>query len=188
MANDESQKLVQVGKVMDAHGIRGDLYCLVFSGDVSWTKGLEILHLKAAFTTSIEIHEVKRLKKFKKGFIVTLKDVVDRNQAELLKGAELWAPADLFVSEDGDSIYLKEILTFILSDESLGLIGPVTGFSSNTAQDLLIVSYLNETIEIPFVKDFVVKINFDAKTILTKLPEGLLEINIKDEGQADDAD
>lgn len=188
MANEDSQKLVQVGKVMDAHGIRGDLYCLVFSGDVSWAQGLELLHLKAAFTTSIETHEVKRLKEFKKGFIVTLKDVVDRNQAELLKGAELWAPADLFVSEDGDSIYLKEILDFTLSDEALGLIGPVTGFSSNTAQDLLIVSYQNETREVPFVKDFIVKIDFESKTILTKLPEGLLEINNKDESKPDDAD
>ncbi|MBY0451685.1 MAG: ribosome maturation factor RimM [Bdellovibrionaceae bacterium] len=188
MSNENSPKLVQVGKVMDAHGIRGDLYCLVFSGDVSWTDDLEVLYLKAAFTSKVESHEVKRLKEFKKGFIVTLKDVVDRNQAEMLKGAELWAPADLFVSEDGDSIYLKEILHFNLADEAFGAIGPITGFSTNTAQDLLMVSYQNEIIEIPFVKEFVVKIDFEAQTILTKLPEGLLEINNQDEGKPDDAD
>lgn len=188
MSNEDSQKLVQVGKVMDAHGIRGDIYCLIFSGDVSWAEGLKQLHLKEAFTTSVKTYEVKRLKEFKRGFIVTLKDVVDRNQAEFLKGAELWVPAELFVSEDGDSIYLKEILDFSLTDEVLGGIGPITGFSSNTAQDLLQVAYQGGTIEIPFVKDFVVQIDFEAKTVLTKLPEGLLDINTQDEGPADDAD
>lgn len=188
MSNEASQKLVQVGKVMDAHGIRGDLYCLVFSGDVSWLSDLEEIHFKAPFTSTMQTHQIKRAKEYKKGFIVTLQDISDRNQAELLKGAELWVPADLFVSEDGDSIYLKEILDFNLSDESLGLIGPVTSFSSNNAQDLLLVSYKNETIEIPFVKDFIVKIDFDQKTILTKLPEGLLEINNQDGSVADDAD
>jgi 16S rRNA processing protein RimM len=67
-----------------------------------------------------------------------------------------------------------------LFEEKIGLVGFVKEFSSNTVQDLLVVQNKDSVFEIPFVKDFVVKIDFDQRTILMNLPEGLLQINDKD--------
>ena len=30
-----------VGKVREAHGLKGDLYVLIFSGDISWAKKMK---------------------------------------------------------------------------------------------------------------------------------------------------
>ncbi len=163
---------IHVGKVLDAHGIRGDIYCIVFSGDASWVGDLETLKL------GTEVFKINRIKEFKKGFIASLEGFTDRNRAESYKGKDVWVDEDLFISEDGDALFLKEILGFEIQDKTLGPVGKITGFSSNGLQDLLVIS---NKIEIPFVKEFVLKMDFDKKIIQTDLPEGLLQINEPDE-------
>jgi 16S rRNA processing protein RimM len=164
-----------VGKVMDAHGIRGDIYCLIFSGDSSWCDQLETIHLK--LSDRDEAFEIAKIKPFKKGFIASLKGFNDRNKAEAYKGAELWVDESIFISDDGEPLYLNEILNFSLYDKNLGHIGEISGFSSNGIQDLLVVKSNSHTYEIPFVKEYVLDIEFGAKKMSVDLPEGLLEIN-----------
>lgn len=169
--------LKHVGKVMDAHGIKGDIYCLIFSGDVSWLDKLKNLNLSKQ--KKMHSFEIKRIKEFKKGFIASLKDFDNRNKAEEFKGAEIWVDENVFVSEEGEPLFLSEVMGFSVEDSKVGLIGKITAFSSNGIQDLLVVA--NETegseYEIPFVEDFVTKIDYENKKIMTELPEGLLEIN-----------
>ena len=186
--------LKHVGKVMDAHGIRGELYCLIFSGDVTWLPKIKILNLKNK--NEMQSFEVKKLKVFKRGFIASLKDFDNRNKAEEFKGAEVWIDENIFVSEEGEALYLNEIMGFKIEDKNLGTIGTIISFSSNGLQDLLVVeaeASSNEPpsknilsieisqFEIPFVKAFVLNMDFKNKKILTDLPEGLLEINVPDE-------
>ncbi|MCC2679698.1 MAG: putative rRNA processing protein [Pseudobdellovibrio sp.] len=172
--------LKHVGKVMDAHGIRGDIYCLIFSGDVSWCDQLDELQLQ--HNGQSHSFEIVKLKPFKKGFIATLKGFTDRNRAEEFKGAELWVDESIFTSEDGEALFLNEVLNFELIDETLGAIGTIGDFSSNGIQDLLVIkSKSGEVFEVPFVKEYVLDINFDSKKIKVDLPEGLLEINKENE-------
>lgn len=168
------KKQKQIGKVLDAHGIRGDLYCIVFSGDASWAPDLETLKLGS------EDFKILRIKEFKKGFIVSLEGFADRNRAESFKGREVWVDEENFVSDDGEAVFLNEILGFEVEDKVAGPIGKITAFSSNGEQDLLVISYKNKNVEIPFVEDFVLEMNFEKKKIVTILPEGLLEINNED--------
>ncbi len=175
-----------IGKVIDAHGIKGDIYCMIFSDDLSWLTKIKELNFKKPGSKNMtdvifKSYQIKKTKLFKKGFIATIENMTDRNQAEMLKGAELWLPKNLFVSNDGESLYLSEIKNFLVEDQVYGELGEITDFSTNGAQDLLILKKENEIIEIPFVKEFVVKIDFDLKRVFTFLPEGLLDINKKDE-------
>ena len=166
------KKEIHVGKVLGAHGIRGDIYCIVFSGDATWVDQLETLKL------GTEVFKINRIKEFKKGFIASLEGFTDRNRAESYKGREVWVSEELFVSEDGDALFLKEILGFEVEDRKLGPIGKITAFSSNGLQDLLVI---DGKFEIPFVKEFVLNMDFDKKLISTELPEGLMQINEPDE-------
>jgi 16S rRNA processing protein RimM len=127
------------------------------------------------------VFEIAKLKPFKRGFIASLKGFSDRNKAEEFKGAEVWVDESLFVSEDGESLYLNEIAGFSVHDKTLGDIGQISDFSSNGIQDLLVIQDKSESFEIPFVKEYVLDIDFKNKTIKMDLPEGLLEINQNDE-------
>lgn len=177
--NNSSDQIKKIGKVIDAHGIRGDLYVGVFSEDISWLENIKKLTLNLDETSTQ--YEITMKKPHKKGFICHLKGINDRNQSELLKGADVVVDAETFVSKNGEQPYLSEILNFSVYDKNKK-IGQVTAFSSNGAQDLLIVQDFesNKTYEIPFVKDFVTEMNFVEKKVMMNLPEGLLTLNEDD--------
>lgn len=162
-----------IGKIKDAHGLRGDVYIIFFSKDYSWADLIDELYVEDT------PYEVIKAAEHKDGLKVQLKGVTDRNQSEALIGKQIYLPSDFFFEQD-DSVgmFLAEIENFKVIDKTLGEIGIITGFSSNVAQDLLIVTTAaKKQVEIPFVDQFVVKIDHDNKTLQMDLPEGLLDIN-----------
>jgi 16S rRNA processing protein RimM len=165
-----------VGKVREAHGLKGDLYVVIFSGDISWAKRMKTFALKAKNEEDTQTFEVERTKPFKKGFIVKAAEVKDRTQAETLEHMEFFIEDDLLVSKPGEGIYLSEILNFKLKNTEQVVLGEIVGFSSNGAQDLLVVSIGDKKAEVPFVEAFIKKIDFKHQAVVMDLPEGLLDI------------
>lgn len=170
MAN---QDMRLIGKIKDAHGLRGDVFIIFFSKDYSYIDLIDELYVEDT------PYEVLKASEHKDGLKVQLKGVTDRNQSEALIGKQIYLPNDFFFEQD-DSVgmFLAEIENFKVIDKTLGEIGTITGFSSNVAQDLLIVTTaMKKQVEIPFVDQFVVEIDHDNKILQMDLPEGLLDIN-----------
>jgi 16S rRNA processing protein RimM len=177
--NDQKEKEVEkvkIGKIFDAHGIKGEVSVFVFSGDLSWLSKLKTIYFQKK--SGFEAHQVVKKRPHKQGFICLLENFTDRNKAEEYARHEVWVDADLFVSNEGESIYLNEILGFEVVDANLGSLGKVDSFSSNGVQDLIMIERVDQKpIEIPFIKEFVTKLDFKEKKIKMNLPEGLIEIN-----------
>lgn len=165
-----------VGKVREAHGLKGDLYILILSGDITWAKRMKSFYLKSKTSEETLTFTVERTKPFKKGFIVKAQEVADRTAAEQLEHFEFYIDEDLLVSKPGETIYLSEILNFNLKDVEQNILGQIVGFSSNGVQDLLVVEMDGRKVEVPFVDDFIKKIDFKHTSVVMDLPEGLLDI------------
>ena len=165
-----------VGKVREAHGLKGDLYVLIFSGDISWAKKMKSFGLKAKDSDDIKTFDVERTKPFKKGIIVKAKEIGDRTAAEGVEHMEFFVADDLFVSKPGEGIYLNEIKNFKLKDPEQKVLGEIVGFSSNGVQDLLVVETNGKKVEVPFVDAFIKKIDFKHQAVVMDLPEGLFDI------------
>jgi 16S rRNA processing protein RimM len=170
-------KYVPVGRVKDAHGIKGELFIVLFAGEAAWLNKLKEIRLMkpdAPAGQNPEIFPVKAAKIHKNGFIAKTDLIKDRNRAEELKGFVLEIPESMLVSKKGESLYLREVLGFKVFTKAKGEVGTIEAFSTNTAQDLLVVKTSWGTFEIPFVKDFVENIDFEKKEVHLDLPEGLL--------------
>lgn len=165
-----------VGKVREAHGLKGDLYILVFSGDITWVKRMKKFILRAKGEIEGQEFFVERVKPFKKGIIVKAAEIVDRTTAENLEHFEFLIDDELLVSKPGETIYLSEIKNFKVKDIEQKVLGEIISFSSNGAQDLLVVDIQGKNIEIPFVEAFIKKIDFKHQTIVMDIPEGLLDL------------
>lgn len=165
----------KVGKIKEAHGLRGEVYVLIFSGDISWLSKLDKVQLQSPEGMQVRELTLEKAKPFKNGFILKTKEINDRNQSESLKGMEFYIPDEFLISEPGETIYLEEILHFHIQDPQGKRLGEVINFSSNTAQDLLVLSTPQGEREIPFVEAFIVKIDFQNRVIIMELPEGLLD-------------
>jgi 16S rRNA processing protein RimM len=160
-----------VGKIKDAHSLKGEVYVLVFSKDISWADQLEEAQVGE------KTLKVARWKPYKDGLLIKFETINDRTQAENVKGQIFSISEDLLESDEGDTIYLSEIQNFHIVDAEGAVLGQVTGFSSNTMQDLLVVTKASGGVaEIPFVEDFIVEIDFDAKKIEMDLPEGIWDL------------
>jgi 16S rRNA processing protein RimM len=209
---------ITVGKVKDAHGIKGELYLLIFSGETAWLDQLTEIHLippevsesaqsprskgashdgagdansrnaikpTAEKPPAIVDLKIKSVRPHKGGLIVKTHELRDRNQAEAFIGHLFQIPKDFLKSEPGEALYLGEVHGFSVEIET-GLIGAVIGFSSNGAQDLLVVPTDKGEVEIPFVDEFVESIDYENKIIRMKLPEGLLELQLPDQQRESD--
>lgn len=179
-----------VGKIKEAHGLRGDLYVLIFSGEATWEEELtEFCLAKDETLSNKKIFQVEKSKAFKKGLMIKPQGVVDRTAAELLKGQLFFIPENLLVADEGDAIFLEEIAGFQTVTESGDVIGLIVDFSTNNFQDLLVVKTVNgKHVEIPFVDAFVVDIHYEARQVILDLPEGLLDLDTstkKDDGHND---
>jgi 16S rRNA processing protein RimM len=165
-----------VGKVREAHGLKGDLYVVIFSGDISWAKRMKKFSLQSKEDLEKVEFNVERVKAFKKGIIVKAAEILDRTMAENVEHLEFFIEESLLVSKPGETIYLSEIRNFKVKDVDQKVIGEIVDFSSNGAQDLLVVDVNGKKIEIPFVEAFIKKIDFKHQSIVMDLPEGLLDI------------
>lgn len=165
-----------VGKVREAHGLKGDLYVLIFSGDISWAKRMKSFALKNKDSEEMETFTVERTKPFKKGIIVKASEIADRTAAEGVEHLEFFIDDELLVSKPGETIFLSEIKNFKLKNPEQTVLGEIVGFSSNGAQDLLIVEAGGKKVEVPFVDAFIKKIDFKHQAVVMDLPEGLFDI------------
>lgn len=173
--SSESHSLRKIGKVTGIHGLKGELFVHVFSKDTSWLAKLKEITLEDAKGIK-KSYQIISTRPYKQGFLVFIEGVADRTEAEKLRACLVHVDGTLFVSEEGDEgFYLVEIEGFKVYDQGVYL-GTIEGFSSNGAQDLLIVGMSFGPIDIPLVADFLMDIDFDKKEVHMKLPEGLIEV------------
>lgn len=180
-------RYVTVGKVRDAHGLKGEVFCVLFGEESPWLEKTKTVTLERREPSpeSKELkpvqyrYEIARSKAHKAGLILRLQGLDDRTQAEGFRGAMLLVPEEAMESQPGERIFLRELKGF----EVLKLgepIGRLVDFSSNNAQDLIVVETPKGRFEIPLVEEFLIAVDFKKKTLNMDIPEGLLGETIED--------
>lgn len=167
---------VLIGKIIEAHGLRGELLVHVFSHSADFLDRLREVGLGSDTQKPESFFTVEKHRPHRRGFLLKLRSVDDRTAAEGLNKKFVFIDSSLLVSEPGERLYLREILGFTVYDSGTP-VGVIEGFSSNGPQDLLVVRSEGSprTWEIPFVAAFLIDIDFNEKKVLMKLPPGLME-------------
>lgn len=169
----------KVGWVKSAHGIKGELYIQLLSKKADWLKDLKSFQLKPLpGKGESQVFQFKRVKPHKVGLIVLPEGFTTRNQSEEWKGADFLIDKAILQTGEGEKPYLVEFEGFQVEDARLGVVGSVTGFMDNGAQDLLVVqSPDGKEIMIPFVDAFIVETDKQGRLLKMDLPEGLVDAN-----------
>lgn len=172
---------VTVGKIHSTQGLKGDVFVSLFSGEAEWQEQMDTLYLSSQDNAQPELEFAidkirSHQKAHRKGLVLKLENVDDCNAAEELVGHFVMVPENFLVSDEGESIYLREILGFKVVDGERGEVGTVSDFADNGAQDILVISKNNRVVgEVPLVEPILQKIDFAAKTIFMVIPPGLLQ-------------
>ena len=107
--------------------------------------------------------------------LITFEDVTNPENAKQLSGSELYLIekdfTKWFISDEGELDFLKG---YLVLDEEGNAVGYIEEIIEHPGQSLLTIQ--NKDVLIPFVEDWVLKLNKRKKEITFRLPEGLLDL------------
>ena len=160
-----------VGRIGRAHGVLGEATIEVQSDDpdlrfevgnkLTLENGKELTIRSARWHNQI--------------LLLAFDGVDDRNEIESLRDELLSADVDLSTLAPGEYHYQQLLGSKVLLTNG-ELIGEVDEVVKLPGQDLLSVTQLGKQVLIPMVKQFIVSIDIDSKTIVINPPEGLLDV------------
>lgn len=122
-------QLLEVGRVVKAHGLRGEVIVRLV------TDRHERLDPGSVLSTPAGPLEVLRSSPHQSGWIVAFGGVADRSRAESLRGTVLSAPA----LDDPDALWVHELVGADVVDAEGTLRGRVRAVEANPASDLLVL-------------------------------------------------
>ena len=114
--------------------------------------------------------------RLKNGLAARLSGIVNKEQADDLKGTKLFVPRDRLPSLQEDEFYYSDLIGMIVYDTGGNELGKVQAVLNHGAGDLLEVHGVNlkTSILIPFTKEAVPTVDIAARRIVTDPPDGLL--------------
>ena len=182
----DEDDLVRVARIGKPHGIRGEVTVQVFTDDpdARFAPGERLVVRDGAPGLPAEL-TVTRARWNKQILVVGFAESLDRNVAETLRGAQLFAvPA---APEESDEWYEEDLvdLEVRVGGERVGV---VTALTTGAVQDLLHVALdgVEEEALVPFVEEIVPEIDSEAGVLVLTPPPGLLELATgEDEDAAD---
>ena len=112
--------------------------------------------------------------------IVKFEEIDTIDQAKGFKGSRLFLPLDVLPDLE-DGYYFHELIGFKVIDTNHGELGSISGVFDSGSQDLIAMQYQEKEVLIPLTDEVVLKVDKQAKTIHTSLPDGLLDIYLSED-------
>ena len=172
MSKSLLSKLIPVGKVAKAHGIKGELkFFLYNSKSILLLKEIQIwFKIDDKFKSFTLVSH-----RGTNGEIVRLNKVNDRNEANLLKGKEFFVSRNDFPNVEKGNFYLNDIINFIIFFKKKE-IGFVSDVLTLPAGNVVEVNIKGKDVLIPMVDKYIEFFDFDKKIIAMKNIKELINL------------
>jgi 16S rRNA processing protein RimM len=170
-----SGKLFTVGKIVNTHGIRGELKIVPQTDfpELRFEKGSKLV-IETAAGERIPV-QVEASRIHKNMVLVKFKEFSDINQCEKYKGSMLKVEEQYLADlEDGEYYYHEIIGCDVVTEEGQEL-GKITEILSPGANDVWVVKPpKGKELLLPFIDDVVLDVDVNGKKVLVRLMEGLI--------------
>jgi 16S rRNA processing protein RimM len=176
---------ILVGIVLRPHGIRGEVTVAVQSDNQARFAAGAALRATPPAGRDSRTLRIVRSAPHKGGLRIAFEGFDGREAAESLRGCELTVPRSAVPPAKAGSYYLFELVGCRCVDEREGELGIVSEVVADGGGWLLEVeqpdgepgetSAHGRRLALPFVEEFLVRIDREARRIEWRLPEGLVE-------------
>jgi 16S rRNA processing protein RimM len=170
---EDLPETVTVGRVLRPHGVRGEVVVEVLSDvPARFQKGSRVTGVREGAPPLPLTVAAGRV--HKTGAVVRFEGYDDRDRAGELRGLDLEVPRAEVPKASRGTYYQFELLGCLCRDHGAEL-GRVVEVVEDGGGVMLIVEGEGRRIPVPFVKEFLRRVDVAAGTIALELPEGLLE-------------
>lgn len=170
-----------VGHLNKAHGTKGELFVwpLTDHPEGTFAPGV-ILHLgddtgNAPDPTRPSL-VIESSRPFRRGYLIRLEGVIDRDAAEALQGLYVLRPVDELESPGEGEYFYHELLGLTVRTVDGETLGEIVELYELRPADLLEVKGPSNTLYLPFLASMVKEVDIEAGVLVVDPPEGLLDL------------
>lgn len=174
----ETSGRVCLGVIVGAHGIRGEVKVRSFTEDAADIGAYGVLTDKSgqkSFAVKIVGHSKDDLR-------VKIEGCNDRNQAEALRGTELFVEREVLPETEDEEFYHTDLIGLEAKTESGKILGKVVAFYNFGAGDIVEIKVGEKLEMLPFNKDFVPEVCINNGYIIVREPVSDIENGEENEG------
>jgi|SRR5690554_210603 len=171
----QKENCFYLGKIVRKYSFKGELLVKLDTDEPELFTEMESVFVEQRkklipfFIEESSLHKSELLR-------IRFEDVDTEEDADALIGSSLYLPLEFLPELTGNKFYYHEIIGFTAVDESFGEIGKITGVNDRTLQALFEIDHNGKEVLVPIIDNFIIKVDRENKTILLKVPEGLIEV------------
>ena len=166
------EKMIRVGKIINCHGVKGELVVLPLTDSIRRFKKLKSALLEMPGGRYNDV-TVLTAREHKGNVLITLEGIDDRNAAERLKNVYLCVRPEQAVKPK-DAFFIFEIIGLDVYEGDKHY-GKVINVLQNSSTDLYEVKGEGESFYLPALKSVVQSISLEEGRMEVIIPDGLLD-------------
>ncbi len=165
-----------VGRILGAHGLRGEVKVESHTDfDQRFTAGHQLL-----VGEDLVLTKIATSRPHKGIFLLRFTEVTDRFAAESLRNEWLYIPEGAAMKLDENSFWVHDIIGLTVQTESHRQLGEIVDVLFTGANEVYIVRPApgvnrDRELLIPALMDVIRAVDLKAKTVIVRLPPGMLE-------------
>ena len=166
-------KLVSIGKIVNFHGIKGEVKMGFTSGKERLIKSLKTVFI--FLNDKKEPFDVESVRFHKNFAIVKLKNINSIDDVMKIKGSLVHVNEETIKNSlETDEFLINDLIGLDAFDTEGNKIGTVSAMGDNSASDLLEIQKQNGLkFLVPFVKEWIPLVDLTNKKIVVKMLEGI---------------
>ncbi|MCZ8512450.1 ribosome maturation factor RimM [Paenibacillus filicis] len=171
-----NDRLFNVGKIVNTHGIRGELKIVPLTDfpEERFVKGSKLLFVHPEQGTQVPV-VVESAREHKNLFYLKFREFGNINDVEKYKGWQLKVEKQYLSELEGDEFYLHEIIGCRAVTEEGEELGTITEVLSPGANDVWVVERpKGKQLLLPYIDDVILDVDVENKVVKVHLMEGLL--------------
>lgn len=168
------KQYLEVGKINNTHGIRGELKLQLWCDDIDFLKQLNTLYFDDNGSNSVKLKSVRPQKNLA---IIKLDGCNTIEEAEQLKGKVLYCNRDDVVLDEGANYIADIIGCYVVDIDTEEEYGKVVDVLNHGSCDIYDIESWGKHTLIPAIPDVIKEINVEYKVIRIKAMKGLFDEN-----------
>lgn len=173
------ENLLQVGAILDTHGLRGEVKVFPTTDDAARYDDLKEVELQKKDGSFLHM-EVERVRYFKNLVIVKFRDYDNINDIEQYKKCNLYVTREHAVALAENEYFVADLIGLTAKSDEGEDLGTLTDVLTTGANDVYVIrTPEKEELLIPAIRDCVKEVNVAEGYVLLHLLDGLRELNKK---------
>ncbi len=165
---------LQIGKIVNVHGVRGEVKLIPLTDDPSRFDELEWVYVEKC--GSVEKHSVNSVKYLKGSVIMKLGGIDTVEAAEALRDCFIVVDRAHAVKLPENTYFICDIIGCTVYDENNNALGELTDVLKTGSNDVYVIKNSSKAdVLLPALKSVVKSVAPEEKRINVVVPKGLLE-------------